>query len=69
MVIDLLGQLWVLHAWALDDDPAQLAPPYWGAGLLQDRVRDCCPPPQETEQETHDPQLVQDPSTETNKVY
>ena len=25
--IDLLGQLCVLQAWELDEDPAQLAPP------------------------------------------
>ena len=66
----LLGQFWVLQRWVLEDIPTQLAPPYCGAGLLQDRVRDCTPPPQVSEQEAHDPQLVQDPSTgNVRKVF
>ena len=63
---NVLGQFWVLHCWVLEDIPTQLAPPYCGAGLLQDRVRDCTPPPQVSEQEAHDAQLVQDPSTGIN---
>jgi len=35
----------VLHACDSDPDPAQVAPPLDGAGLLQRRVRDWVPPP------------------------
>ena len=46
----LLGQVWVLQAGFMDDEPGQESPPYCGAGLLQLRVMGWVPPPHVTEQ-------------------
>lgn len=50
----LLGQLCVLHAWRADPDPAQLFPPYNGAGLVHVRVLSWVPPPHVTVHASHD---------------
>ena len=44
--------------------PAQGAPPWAGAGLVQVLSLCCIPPPQVTEQVFQDPQVAQLPSTE-----
>lgn len=57
--------IWVLQSCVLVELPGQLAPPYWGVGLLHVRVRSCVPPPQVT---VHVPQLpheAQLPSTKS----
>lgn len=43
------GQGYWLQDCDSEEDPGQLAPPYNGAGLVQDRDLDCVPPPQVTE--------------------
>jgi hypothetical protein len=45
-------------------DPLHDAPPWAGAGLLHDLDLDFVPLPQLTEQDPHDPQFPQLPSTE-----
>lgn len=56
--------IWVLQSWELVELPAQGAPPWAGAGLVQVLSLCCIPPPQVTEQVFQDPQVAQLPSTE-----
>jgi hypothetical protein len=59
----LLMQTWVLQSRELASDPEQVAPPYWGEGLVQDLDLDWVPPPHVTEHIPYEPQPDQDPST------
>lgn len=62
-------QTLVLQVLFWEGDPAQLAPPYCGEGLLQLRVRNCDPPPQVTVQVPQDPQFENPPSTKTRNHF
>ena len=60
----LLGQGLLLHPVFSVVDLAQLFPPCWGDGLVQDLDLDQVPPPQLTEQWAQELQVDQCPSTE-----
>lgn len=48
MLYIVLGQCCVLQLWEETVLPGQLAPPYWGAGLVHVRCLSCVPPPHVT---------------------
>lgn len=54
----ILGQFWVLHVLESEEAPEQLAPPCCGDGFVQERVLTEVPPPQLTEQDPQEPQLL-----------
>lgn len=51
-----LGQGCTLHSLVSTGNPGHVLPPYIGMGLIQDRVLDVTPPPQDCE---HSVQLAQ----------
>ncbi len=57
------GQSLVLEAELLLSSPGQSCPPFEVDGESHSLVLLCVPPPQLTEQEPHEPQSAQEPST------
>ena len=62
-LISVPGHGLLLQDWVSLLFPTQSAPPPDGGGLLQVRLRICCPPPHVTLQASQTPQSDQPPST------
>lgn len=61
---NILGQWCVLQVVEEDEDPAQLFPEYWGAGLVHVRDLAFVPPPHVTVHDPQDAHAAQLPCTE-----